>query len=68
MERFTYREAGPQLLLQAFLQRIVNGGGRIEREYGLGRRRMDLLVFWPQGEAVRKWTRLRAGRPGAARL
>ena len=68
MERFTYREAGPQLLLQAFLQRIVNGGGRIEREYGLGRRRTDLLVFWPQGEAVRKWTRLRAGRPGAAWL
>ena len=32
--RFDYREAGPQLLLQAFLQRVVNGGGRIEREYG----------------------------------
>ena len=55
VERFTYREAGPQLLLQAFLQRIVNGGGRIEREYGLGRRRTDLLVFWPQREAVRKF-------------
>ncbi|MEM0993037.1 MAG: hypothetical protein AAGI49_08355 [Bacteroidota bacterium] len=25
-----YQEAGPQLLLQAFLQRIVNGGGRCE--------------------------------------
>ena len=36
VERFDYKEAGPQLLLQAFLQRIVNGGGRIEREYGLG--------------------------------
>ncbi len=46
--RFAYREAGPQLLLQAFLQRIVNGGGRIEREYGLGRGRTDLLVVWPQ--------------------
>ena len=32
--RFQYQEAGPQLLLQAFLQRIVNSGGRIEREYG----------------------------------
>ena len=32
VERFQYREAGPQLLLQAFLQRIVNSGGRIERE------------------------------------
>ena len=47
VERFQYREAGPQLLLQAFLQRIVNSGGRIEREYGLGRRRVDLLVVWP---------------------
>ena len=31
----------------AFLQRIVNSGGRIEREYGLGRMRTDLLVIWP---------------------
>jgi len=46
-ERFDYKEAGPQLLIQAFLQRIVNSGGRIEREYGLGRRRTDLLVQWP---------------------
>ena len=34
--RFDYVEAGPQLLLQSFLQRVVNSGGRIEREYGLG--------------------------------
>ena len=55
VERFDYREAGPQLLLQAFLQRIVNGGGRIEREYGLGRGRTDLLILWPQGERVRRF-------------
>ena len=48
--RFQYQEAGPQLLLQAFLQRIVNSGGRIEREYGLGRGRTDLLIVCPQGE------------------
>ncbi|MEM7537741.1 MAG: AAA-like domain-containing protein [Chloroflexota bacterium] len=47
VERFDYKEAGPQLLMQAFLQRIVNGGGRIEREYGRGRRRTDLYVEWP---------------------
>ncbi|MCP5103192.1 MAG: hypothetical protein GY950_07435 [bacterium] len=34
-------------MLQAFLQRIINSGGRVEREYGLGRRRTDLIVFWP---------------------
>ncbi|MCP4150562.1 MAG: hypothetical protein GY757_22640 [bacterium] len=43
---FDYKEAGPQLLLQAFLQRIVNSGGRVHREYGLGRERTDLLVTW----------------------
>ena len=49
LERFAdYPEAGPQLILQAYLQRIVNGGGRIEREYGLGRGRTDLLVLWPR--------------------
>ncbi|MGE5342208.1 MAG: AAA-like domain-containing protein [Candidatus Omnitrophota bacterium] len=42
-----YAEAGPQLLLQAFLQRIINGGGRVEREYGLGRQRTDLFISWP---------------------
>jgi len=47
LERFEYKEAGPHLLLQAFLQRIVNTGGRIDREYGLGRMRTDLLVQWP---------------------
>ena len=54
VERFDYKEAGPQLLLQAFLQRIVNGGGRVEREYGLGRKRTDLLVLWPLGDDMRQ--------------
>ncbi|MCX6672554.1 MAG: ATP-binding protein, partial [Methanothrix sp.] len=54
LERFDYREAGPQLLMQAFLQRIVNGGGRVEREYGLGRGRTDLLVIWPFAEGVQR--------------
>jgi len=47
IEKFDYREAGPQLLLQAFLQRIINGGGRINREYGLGRKRTDIFIEWP---------------------
>ncbi len=52
LEKFDYKEAGPQLLLQAFLQRIVNGGGRINREYGLGRRRTDLFLEWPVDESL----------------
>jgi len=56
IERFDYKEARPQLLLQVFLQRIVNsgGGGRIEREYGLGRLRTDLLLFWPYPGGVQQ--------------
>jgi hypothetical protein len=45
-EGFGYREAGPHLMLMAFLQRVVNGGGRVEREYGLGRGALDLLIVW----------------------
>jgi hypothetical protein len=39
-----YVEAFPHLLLMAFLQRVANGHGRIEREYAAGRGRMDLAV------------------------
>ncbi|MCY4026808.1 MAG: hypothetical protein OXH75_10920 [Acidobacteria bacterium] len=56
VQRFEqYQEAGPQLLLQAHLQRVVNGGGVIEREYALGRGRTDLLIRWPQGGRTRKF-------------
>ena len=54
LERFGYKEAGPQLLLQAFLQRIVNGGGRIVREYGLGLQRVDLLIRWPRPQGTQR--------------
>ncbi len=54
IERAQYREAGPQLVLQAFLHRVVNGHGRIEREYALGSRRVDLLVIWPAGPGRRE--------------
>jgi len=33
-------------MLMAFLQRVVNGGGRIDREYGLGKGALDLLITW----------------------
>ena len=54
-ERYGFREAAAPLLLQAFLQRVVNSGGRIEREYALGSGRTDLLIVWPQGERRRKY-------------
>ena len=43
-QKMNYTEAFPHLLLQAFLQRVLNGGGRIDREYAAGRGRMDLAV------------------------
>ncbi|MDR1866069.1 MAG: hypothetical protein LBR08_10930, partial [Bacteroidales bacterium] len=43
-ERADYTEIFPHLLLMAFLQRITNGSGRIEREYAAGSGRMDLAV------------------------
>ena len=46
IHRFQYREAGHQLLIMAFLQRIINGGGRINREMAAGRGRTDIVVEW----------------------
>ena len=39
-----YRESVPQLVLMAFLQRVTNGGGHINREMALGTGRLDLCV------------------------
>jgi hypothetical protein len=39
-----YLEAVPHIALMAFLQKVVNGGGTITREYAAGRGRIDLLV------------------------
>lgn len=47
LQGLPFKEAGPHLVLQAFLQRIINGGGRINREYALGRKYTDLLLEWP---------------------
>ncbi|MGH3680601.1 MAG: ATP-binding protein [Natronosporangium sp.] len=54
-----YHEAAPQLVIMAYFHRIVNGGGYIDREYGVGRGRIDLLVRWPYtgGNGKRAWQR-----------
>ncbi len=44
-----YLEAVPHLALMAFLQKLVNGGGEIHREFAAGRGAVDLLVVY-QGE------------------
>jgi hypothetical protein len=44
VDKYDYREAPPHLILMAFLQRVVNGGAHIDREFALGRKRLDLCV------------------------
>ena len=60
VEHYGHAEAGPQLVLHAYLQRVVNSGGRMGREYAVGRGRSDLLIEWrqakPGGQAcIRKY-------------
>jgi hypothetical protein len=45
-QKADYTEAFPHLLLMAFLQRVINGGGAIEREYAAGRGRTDITVLF----------------------
>ena len=52
LEKFAYKEAGPHLLMMGFLQRVINGGGDIHREYALGTGRVDLLIEWQQQKIV----------------
>jgi hypothetical protein len=47
-ERFLYKEAAPHLILMAFLQRIVNGGGQIQREMAAGRGFLDLCLIYEE--------------------
>ena len=42
----SYPEIAPHIVLMAYLQRVVNGVGMIEREYAAGSRRMDLCIRW----------------------
>jgi hypothetical protein len=41
-----YHEIAPHLVLMAFLHRVVNAGGTIEREYAIGKRAMDICVYY----------------------
>ena len=45
-EKFYYKEAAPHLILTAFLQRVVNTGGRMDREMATGRKRIDLCIHY----------------------
>ncbi|MEA3642724.1 MAG: ATP-binding protein [Lamprobacter sp.] len=58
-----YHEIAPHLVLMAFLHRVVNGGGSLEREYAIGAGRMDLCLRYGAvtlGIELKVW---RDGRP-----
>ncbi|MCF7980056.1 MAG: AAA-like domain-containing protein [Chromatiaceae bacterium] len=58
-----YHEIAPHLVLMAFLHRVVNGGGTLEREYAIGAGRMDLCLRYGAvtlGIELKVW---RDGRP-----
>jgi hypothetical protein len=45
-EKFEYKEAAPHLILMAFLQRVINGGGEIHREIAAETGRLDLCIVY----------------------
>ena len=58
-----YPEIAPHLVLMAFLHRVVNGGGTLEREYAIGSGRMDICLRYGQvtlGMELKVW---REGKP-----
>ena len=62
-----YHEALAQIAFMGFLQRVVNGGGRIFREYSAGRRAIDILVEYASGRHVVELKRIRP-RHGLERI
>ncbi|TXK42859.1 AAA family ATPase [Nonomuraea sp. C10] len=47
IQQENYHEAACQIILMAYLHRLVNGGGQLDREYAAGTKRLDVLVRWP---------------------
>jgi hypothetical protein len=45
-EKFDYKEAAPHLILMAFLQRVINGGGQIRRDMAAGTGRLDICLIY----------------------
>jgi hypothetical protein len=58
-----YHEIAPHLVLMAFLHRVVNGGGTLEREYAIGTDRMDLCLRYGEVTLAIELKVWREGRP-----
>jgi hypothetical protein len=55
LARAPYSEAAAQLVFMAFVQKVVNGGGTIDREYAVGSGRVDLCLRWPSPGRIERW-------------
>jgi hypothetical protein len=58
-----YHEIAPHLVMMAFLHRVVNGGGTLEREYAIGSGRMDLCLRYREVTLAMELKVWRDGRP-----
>lgn len=54
-----YPEAVAHLAFMAFVQSVINGGGRVHREYAAGRGAMDLLIVYGPDRFVVEIKRVR---------
>ncbi len=69
LKRQPYSEAAAELIFMAYLQKLINGGGyrrgtAIDREFGVGSGRIDILITWPlpNGEVERFAVELKVWR------
>ncbi len=60
IDQYQYREAAPHLILQAFLQRVINAQGQVSRELASGTGRLDLCIHY-QGQHYPIELKLRYG-------
>ncbi|OHV63307.1 AAA family ATPase [Pseudofrankia sp. BMG5.36] len=65
-----YQEVTPHVTLLGYLDRAINGSGFVDREYGVGRGALDLLIRWnhvgPEGRPTvqRQALEVKTHRPG----
>ena len=59
-----YHEVAAQLVMMAFLHRVVNGNGTLDREYAIGTRRMDLCLRYGGPQPMTLGIELKIWRDG----
>ena len=63
---YEYNEYATHLVMQAFLQRVINGGGQVIREMAFGMKRTDLCVLY-NGQKYPVELKIRQNMRGSAK-